>query len=75
MLETLTKSCFIPNKEKSTKATLTRLGIDTVLVSGILKITRLCVDIILNTISSNLQEIFISARTLAKLVEKLISTK
>ena len=76
--ETLTKSGFIPNIQKSTWEPckiLTWLGIDINLSSGTLKITKSRIDNILNTISLNLRKIFVSARILAKLAGQLISTK
>ena len=68
--ETLTKSGFIPNIQKSTWEPckiLTWLRIDINLSSGTLKITKSRIDIILNTIYLILWKIFVSARTLAKL--------
>ena len=65
--EILKKSGFIPNIHKSTWETckiLTWLGIDMDLSLGTLKITRSCIDNILNTISLTLRKIFVSARTL-----------
>ena len=65
--ETLTKSGFIPNIQKSTWEPckiLTWLGIDINLSSGTLKITKFRIDNILNTISLTLRKIFVSARTL-----------
>ena len=76
--ETLTKSGFIPNIQKSTWEPckiLTWLGIDINLSSGTLKITKSRIDNILNTISLILGNIFVSTRTLAKLAGQLISTK
>ena len=76
--ETLTKSGFIPNIQKSTWEPckiLTWLGIDINLSSGTLKITKSCIDNVLNTISLISQKILVSARTLAKLAGQLISTK
>ena len=76
--ETLTKSGFIPNIEKSTWKPckiVTWLGIDINLLSGTLKITKSRIDNILNTISLILRKIFVSARILAKLAGQLISTK
>ena len=76
--ETLTKSGFIPNIQKSTWKPckiLTWLGIDINLSSGTLKITKSRIDNILNTISLILRKIFVSARILAKLAGQLISTK
>ena len=76
--ETLTKSVFIPNIQKSTWEAckiLTRLGADLNLSSGTLKITKSRIDNILNTISLILRKIFVSARTLAKLAGQLIATK
>ena len=72
--ETLTKSVFICNIEKSTWEPckiLTWLGIDINLSSGTLKITKSRIDNILNTISLILWKIFVSARTLAKLLNLL----
>ena len=76
--ETLTKSGFIPNIQKSTWKPckiFTLLGIDINLSSGALKITKFRIDNILNTISLILRKIFVSARPLAKLAGQLISTK
>ena len=76
--ETLTKSGFIPNIQKSTweaSKIFTWLGIDINISSGTLKITKSCNDNILNIISLILRKIFVSARTLAKLAGQLISTK
>ena len=76
--ETLTKSGFIPNIQKSTWKPckiLTWLGIDINLSSGTLKITKSRIDNILNTISLILRKIFVSARILAELAGQLISTK
>ena len=76
--ETLAKSGFIPNNQKSTWEPckiLTWLGIDINLSSGTLKITKSRIDNILNTISLILRKIFVSARTLVKLAEQLISAK
>ena len=64
--ETLTKSGFIPNIQKSTWEPckiLTWLGIDINLSSGTLKITKSRIDNILNTVSLILRKIFVSART------------
>ena len=76
--ETLTKSGFIPNIQKSTWVPckiFTWLGIGINLSSGTLKITKSRIDNILNTISLILRKIFVSARTLAKLAGQLISSK
>ena len=76
--QTLAKSGFTPNIQKSTWEPckiLTWLGIDINLSSGTLKITKSRIDNILNTISLILRKIFVSARTLAKLAGQLISTK
>ena len=76
--ETLAKSGFIPNIQKSTWKPckiLTWLGIDINLSSGTLKMTKSRIDNILNTISLILRKIFVSARILAKLAGQLISTK
>ena len=76
--ETLTKSGFIPNIQKSTweaSKIFTWLGIDINISSGTLKITKSCNDNILNIISLILRKIFVSARMLAKLAGQLISTK
>ena len=75
--ETLTKSGFICNIEKSTSEPckiLTWLGIDINLSSETLKITKSRIENILNTISLILWKIF-SAKTLAKLNGQLISAK
>ena len=76
--ETLTKSGFIPNFEKSTWKPckiLTWLGIDIDLSSGTLKTTKSRIDNIFNSISLILRKIFVSARILAKLTGQAISTK
>ena len=76
--ETLTKSGFIPNIQKSTWKPckiLTWLGIDINLSSGTLKIAKSRIDNILNTVSLVSRKILVSARILAKLAEQLISTK
>ena len=76
--QTLTKSGFTPNIQKSTWEPckiLTWLGTDINLSSGTLKITKSRIDNILNTISLILRKMFVSARTLAKLAGQLISTK
>ena len=76
--ETLTKSGFIPNIQKSTWEPckiLTWLGIDINLSSGTLKITKSCIDNVLNTICLILSKNYVSARILAKLTGQLISTK
>ena len=60
--ETLTKSGFIPNIQKSTWKpckVLTWLGIDINLTSGTFKITKSRIDNILNTISVILRKIFV----------------
>ena len=65
--QTLAKSGFTPNIQKSTWEPckiLTWLGIDINLSSGTLKITKFRIDNILNTISLTLRKIFVSARTL-----------
>ena len=75
--QTLTKSGFTPNIQKSTWEPckiLTWLGIDINLSSGTLKITKCRIENILNTISLILWKIF-SAKTLAKLNGQLISAK
>ena len=72
--ETLTKSGFIPNIQKSTWEpckTLTLLGIYINLLSGTFKIIKSRIDNILNTIFLILSKIFVSARTLAKLLNVL----
>ena len=74
--QTLTKSGFIPNIQKSTWEPckiLTWLGIDINLSSGTLKITKSRIDNILNTFSLFLRKIFVSA--LAKLAGQHVSTK
>ena len=76
--QTLTKSGFIPNIQKSTWEPckiLTWLGIDINLSSGTLKITKSRIDNILNTISLIMRKIFVPGRILAKLAGQLISTK
>ena len=77
--ETLTKSGFLPNIQKSTWEPckiLTWIGIDIKLSSGTLKIIKSRIDDILSTISLLiLRKIFVSARTLVKLAGQLISTK
>ena len=75
--QTLAKSGFTPNIQKSTWEPckiLTWLGIDINLSSGTLKITKSRIENILNTISLILWKIF-SAKTLAKLNGQLISAK
>ena len=76
--QTLTKSGFIHNIQKSTWEPckiLTCVVIDIKLSSGTLKIHKSRIDNILNTISLILRKIFVSARTLAKLAGQLISSK
>ena len=76
--ETLTKSGFIPNFNKSTWEpckVLIWLGTDINLPSGTLKINKSHIDDILNTISLILRKIFVSTRALAKLAGQLNSTK
>ena len=76
--QTLTKSGFTPNIQKSTWEPckiLTWLEIDINLSSGTLKITKSRIDNILNTIYLILRKIFVSARALAKLAGQLISAK
>ena len=78
LFEKLTKSGFLPSIQKSTWEPckiLTWLGLDINLSSGTLKISKSRIDNILNTITLILRKIFVSARTLAKLAEQLISTK
>ena len=76
--QTLAKSVFTPNIQKSTWEpckVLTWLGVGINLSSGTLKITKSRINNILNTISLILRKIFVSARTLAKLAGQLVSTK
>ena len=76
--ETLTKSGFIPNIQKSTweaSKIFIWLGVDINISSGTLKITKSCIDNILNIISLILRKIFVSARALAKLTGQLNSAK
>ena len=76
--QTLTKSGFIHNIQKSTWEPckiLTCVVIDIKLSSGTLKITKSRIDNILNTISLILRKIFVLARILAKLAGQFISAK
>ena len=78
VLDTLINARFVTNKEKSAwepTKTITQLGISVDLDKGCLSVTEERISNLLEAVKCNTNNPYISARTLAKLVGKIISTK